>query len=459
MRYKEYKKVDIPWLNEVPSHWEIQRIASVFDIRKEKNDPIKTEEVLSLSAKYGVTPYSEKKEKGGNKPKSDLTKYNLCYQGDILVNCMNVVAGAVGISNYFGAVSPVYYPLVTNKYNNKYYMEYLFRNYDFQRDMVGLGKGIMMNESESGNLTTVRMRISWDTLKTLEIPVPSKEEQEQIARFLDWKINEIDRLIEIKKKIVKKIINIKKVFITKIIAQGYSDIENMESNINIVRLKNLCNKIIDGTHFTPSYQDEGIPFLRVTDISQLNHKDNINLSTVKKISREEHEELSKRCQPKKGDILISKNGTIGVPKIIDWDWDFSIFVSLCLLKLNDKVIPEWIYYYFLSALVELEISQGGKKGTIVNLHLEKIKEFKIPLPTIEKQKELVEIIEKSIFRLEELKINKEKQIQNLKQLKQSLISDVVTGKIDVRKISIPEYDKVSDIEDDTILEENFNEEV
>lgn len=63
MRYKEYKKVDIPWLDEIPSHWKIQRIASVFDIRKEKNDPIKTEEVLSLSAKYGVTPYSEKKGK------------------------------------------------------------------------------------------------------------------------------------------------------------------------------------------------------------------------------------------------------------------------------------------------------------------------------------------------------------------------------------------------------------
>lgn len=63
MRFKDYKKVDITWLNKVPSHWEVKRIASVFDIRKEKNDPIKTEEILSLSAKYGVTPYSEKKKK------------------------------------------------------------------------------------------------------------------------------------------------------------------------------------------------------------------------------------------------------------------------------------------------------------------------------------------------------------------------------------------------------------
>ena len=459
MRYKEYKKVDIPWLDEVPSHWEVKRIASIFDIRKEKNDPIKTEEVLSLSAKYGVTPYSEKKEKGGNKPKSDLTKYNLCYQGDILVNCMNIVAGAVGISNYFGAVSPVYYPLVTNKYNNKYYMEYLFRNYDFQRGMVGLGKGIMMNESESGNLTTVRMRISWDTLKTLEIPVPSKEEQEQMARFLDWKINEIDGIIKSKNKMLNKIIFMKKSFITKMITKGYSNIDVMPDSINIVRLKNLCNKIIDGTHFTPEYQKDGIPFLRVTDISQLKYNEDIDLSKVKRISKEEHYILTKRCNPKKGDVLISKNGSIGIPMIVNWDWDFSIFVSLCLLKLTNEVIPEWVYFYFLSSLVEIEIAKGGKKGTIVNLHLEKIKEFQIPLPSLEEQKEIVDIINKKIIKLDELKSNIEKQINNLQQLKQSLISDVVTGKIDVRNVSIPEYNKVIDMEDDINLEESFNEEV
>lgn len=205
MMYKHYKKTKLNWVSKIPEHWDIQRIASVFKLRKEKNDPIKTNEVLSLSAKYGVTPYSERVEKGGNKPKSDLTQYNICNKGDILVNSMNVVAGAVGISNYYGAISPVYYALVADSVLcDSKYMEYVFRNYYFQRSMVGLGKGIMMNESKEGNLTTVRMRISWDTLKTLKIPIPPKQEQEKISKFLDWKISEINSLIITKNKKIKR---------------------------------------------------------------------------------------------------------------------------------------------------------------------------------------------------------------------------------------------------------------
>lgn len=247
----------------------------------------------------------------------------------------------------------------------------------------------------------------------------------------------------------------KKSFITSMITKGQLNIDNIKN----VRLKNLCNNIIDGTHFTPEYQKEGIPFLRVTDISQLSYNDEINLSEVKRISKEEHNNLIKRCNPQKGDVLVSKNGSIGIPMIVDWNWEFSIFVSLCLLKLNNNVIPEWIYYYFLSSLVELEIAKGGKKGTIVNLHLDKIREFQVPLPSIKEQIKIVGIINSKIISLDELKLNVEKQIDNLKQLKQSLISDAVTGRIDVSNVHIPNYEKVNDIEDDTALEENFEEEV
>ena len=75
--------------------------------RKEKNDPVRTDFVLSLSAKMGVTPYNERTEKGGNKPKEDLSKYNLAYPNDLLVNCMNIVSGAAGVSKWFGAIKMV----------------------------------------------------------------------------------------------------------------------------------------------------------------------------------------------------------------------------------------------------------------------------------------------------------------------------------------------------------------
>ncbi|MDN6934653.1 restriction endonuclease subunit S, partial [Klebsiella pneumoniae] len=78
--------------------------------------------------------------------------------------------------------------------------------------------------------------------------------------------------------------------------------------------------VTDGAHRTPTYIDSGIPFLRVTDIQSKE----IDLSGVKYISEIEHQELCKRCHPEKGDILLSKNGTIGITKIVDWDWEFSV---------------------------------------------------------------------------------------------------------------------------------------
>ena len=451
MRYKEYKKVDIPWLDEVPSHWKIQRIASVFDIRKEKNDPIKTEEVLSLSAKYGVTPYSEKKEKGGNKPKSDLTKYNLCYEGDILVNCMNVVAGAVGISNYFGAVSPVYYPLVTNKYNNKYYMEYLFRNYDFQRGMVGLGKGIMMNESESGNLTTVRMRISWDTLKTLEIPVPSKEEQEQIARFLDWKINEIDRLIDKKKSKLWKLDTTNQLSIDKF----YDSIESYEE----IKLKILGTFLKNG-NLSRNDEEESSKFSALlygdmytkynyifdeaqTKINKQSYYDNpiINGNTLFfTTSGETREEIGK-CVLYTGEEEIAIGG------------------DLVVFKAYNKINPKYLMYALNTSDAINYRYVNGRGEIIIHISQASLGNYKIRVPQMAVQEEISTKIEENIRNNNEIREKVKKQINNLKQLKQSLISDVVTGKVDVRNVAIPEYDKASNIEDDYILEENFEEEV
>ena len=423
MRYKEYKKVDIPWLDEVPSHWEIQRIASVFNIRKEKNDPIKTEEVLSLSSKYGVTPYSEKKEKGGNKPKSDLTKYNLCYQGDILVNCMNVVAGEVGISNYFGDVCPVYYPLVTNKYNNKFYMEYLFRNYDFQRGMVGLGKGIMMNESENGNLTTVRMRISWDALKTLEIPVPPKEEQEQIARFLDWEINEIDRMIEIKKNEIENSNDIWESVLK----------DTLLNNKGNTKLKFMCD-VISGKDVIEevSYSEDAIP---VFGSSNEPFK-----YTTKSMLNGEY-------------IIFGRKGTIGKPYKLNGK--FWIVDTAYAVKNKKNIKFDFLYF----SLCALNWSAYTTQTALPSIVANEVIEEKIFCPSFEEQKIIAKKLNLILNKITNFKLRLQSQINNLEQLKQSLISDVVTGKIDVRNISIPEYEKASDIEDDTILEESFNEEV
>ena len=198
--YSSYIPINQKWVKQIPSHWEVKRMKAVFAMRKERNNPIVTDNILSLTAKQGVVPYAEKEGTGGNKPKSDLTQYNVCHENDLLVNCMNVVSGAAGVSRYYGAISPVYYAFYPYEDENIWYYHYIFRLLPFQRSLVGLGKGILMHESEDGTLTSVRMRISMDYLGNVLLPVPPRDEQNQIVRFLDWKVSSINKLIGVKQK-------------------------------------------------------------------------------------------------------------------------------------------------------------------------------------------------------------------------------------------------------------------
>lgn len=207
------------------------------------------------------------------------------------------------------------------------------------------------------------------------------------------------------------------------VKEGYkrTEIGIMPVDWNIDKLSNLTDKITDGTHKTPIYVEEGIPFLRITDIQ----KNEINWSNVKHISEAEHNELIKRCKPEKGDILYSKNGTIGIPKIIDWDEEFSIFVSLCLIKIkkgSDKLYNKFLEKYLESDSCLNQIRLRAKQGTVTNLHLEEIRELTIPLPTLKEQQK-ISLILSSVDEQIEITDN---LIEKTKELKKGLMRRLLT---------------------------------
>lgn len=194
------------------------------------------------------------------------------------------------------------------------------------------------------------------------------------------------------------------------------------------KLKYHTSKIIDGAHFTPTYIDDkkGVPFLRVTDI----HKSEIDLEKVKRIPVDEHKELIKRCFPKKGDLLLSKNGTIGLMKIVNWDWDFSIFVSLCLIKFEKTLLNSFFYYFFKSNVVERQIFESSQKTSVTNLHLEKIKELRITIPPLEEQTQIANYLNHKTARLDNLIAKKEQIIKLLEEERKAVINQAITKGID-----------------------------
>ena len=277
--------------------------------------------------------------------------------------------------------------------------------------------------------------VSVSNLKDFELTLPPLPEQQQIVSYLDTKTSLIDSLIEKSQRKIKLLKEKRTSLINEVVTKGLNpNVEMKDSGVEwigeipshwvITKVKYVTNLVIDGSHFTPTYTESGIPFLRVTDI----HNQIIDLDKVKFISEEEHHSLTKRCQPEKGDLLLSKNGTIGLTKVIDWDWDFSIFVSLCLIKFREVFKPELFSYFFQSSIVDLQIKESSKQSTVTNLHLDKIRELLLIKPTISEQQQIVEYLDEQTQLIDKKISIEEKRIELLKEYCQSLISEVVTGK-------------------------------
>ena len=154
------------------------------------------------------------------------------------------------------------------------------------------------------------------------------------------------------------------------------------------RLGNLLSLVSDGTHKTPQYTETGVLFLSVQNVSG----GSFDLTKVRYISRETHEDLCRRVKPGRGDILLCRIGTLGKPIIVDVDYEFSIFVSLGLLRPISIAIAEWICSCIDSpvgfAWIE-KVKVGGGTHTF-KINLGDIPDFILPLPPLAEQRRIVE---------------------------------------------------------------------
>jgi type I restriction enzyme, S subunit len=266
------------------------------------------------------------------------------------------------------------------------------------------------------------------------VRLPPLPEQQRIAAYLDASCAAIDAAVAAKRRQLETLDAIRKAIITKAVTVGIGPSEDMRSSgiewigdiprhWKVEKLKYLTSMIVDGTHVTPTYVPEGVPFLRVTDIQD----DNIDLGNVKYISPEEHQLLRKRAKARPGDILLSKNGTIGIVKVVNWDWEFSFFVSLCLLRPDKRLNAYYFSYFFESSVVDQQLFESSKKTSVTNLHLVKIRELLICVPPPNEQSRIVQHLQSRCAEVRRIVANIESQIATLTAYRKSLIHECVTG--------------------------------
>ena len=192
----------------------------------------------------------------------------------------------------------------------------------------------------------------------------------------------------------------------------------------IKKLNEVCAKITDGTHQTPTYFKDGVIFLSSKNVTS----GKINWVDIKYIDEKQHLEMHKRVAPRIDDVLLAKNGTTGVAAIVDRDIVFDIYVSLALLRPLNQLLPSYLLHFINSPLAKNQFNKRLKGIGVPNLHLEEIREVEIPLPPLPEQQRIVAILDEAFATIAKAKANAEQNLKNAKELFESYLQSVFANK-------------------------------
>jgi type I restriction enzyme S subunit len=198
----------------------------------------------------------------------------------------------------------------------------------------------------------------------------------------------------------------------------------LPKNWALKRLEELTSVIADGVHKTPKYVDEGIPFVTVRNLTA---GPGISFEDINYVTRADHKEFIKRTHPEKGDILITKDGTIGVVRVVDTDVEFSIFVSVALIKPVMRELTRYLGYAVSASCVQRQIVPKG--AALKHLYLVDLRNLLIPLPPLAEQERIAKELDLRREQIDRLEATYREKLSFLAELKQSILQKAFSGEL------------------------------
>ncbi len=431
-RYPAYKDSGIELLGKIPEHWSIKRAKYIFEeINKRTEEG--TETLLSVSEYYGVSPRKTVMEEGDWLTRADsLIGYKKCMKNDLVINIMLAWKRGLGITDWDGIVSPSYAVFRCNNHSNPRYFNYLLRTdlyiAEFKRNSTGI--------------IDSRLRLYPDEFLRINLILLSPAEQKFIANYLDRKTQQIDTLIEKKQKQIELLKELRTAIINQAVTKGLNpDVKMKDFGIEWIGEIPSHWEVKRVTTFgtfkkgcgirKDEIKTSGFSCIRYGEIYTI--YDRIIYKTASFID----EESSKKSElVKKGAVLFTGSGeTIDeIGKTVVYYGGDDIFVGgdVIILKLKDNLNPLFISYLMNSNHVNHQKSRMGKGEIVVHIYSKQLKDIKTALPPISEQHQIVEYLDEQTQKIDSTIEKETKRIEFLKEYRQSLISEAVTGKIDVR---------------------------
>ena len=432
---REMKDSGIEWIGEIPCDWKLERSQWHLEEVNISNNPVQTNNVLSLTNKLGVVPYEEKGNQG-NKSKENVYEYKLAYPNTIVANSMNILIGSVGLCDYFGCVSPVYYVFRAKKYNNIKFLNYVFQTVGFQRELRKYANGIL----------EIRLRVSSSDILKRFIPFPSEIEQQRIAEFLDRECGKIDGLKADIQVQIDTLEQYKRSVITEAVTHGLnpsapmkdsgiSRVGDIPQNWKIKRLKYLF-KFCKGLPITKdNLIDPGLP---VISYGQIHAKTNNGVDVRPHLLRFvdfSYQTFYPLSQVMRGDFVFA-----------DTSEDYE-GCGNCVYKRNDSLLfagyhtiiahsivesdNRFFAYLFQTDIWRKQIREKVSGVKVFSITQKTLSNTYLILPPLDEQQEIADYLDNKCAEIEQIIADKKLQIETLDGYKKSLIYEYVTGKKEV----------------------------
>ena len=436
VRYDSYKDSGVEWLGKIPTDWSTSFIKNLVEI-KITDGPHLTPNFVDeggipfLSVESIQNSKIDLSRRRGNISVEDHLEYSKKCKpqwNDILL----VKSGSVGkltivdIEDEFNVWSPLSLIRIKKKGNPKYF--YYFFHTDYFQTLLKLNSGI-----------NTQPNIGMGVIENLKVVSPPLSEQQQIVSFLDTKTSLIDSLIEKTQRKIELLKEKRTSLINEVVTKGLNpNVEMKESGVEWIgdipshwtrnKLNRITDRIGDGLHSTPKYVDSS-EYYFINGNNLVNGEIKIFDST-KCVSEEEFKKHFIQLNSKT--LLLSINGTIGNLSFYN-DEKVILGKSSCYINLKENINHHFVYYVLKSESISKYFTFELTGTTIFNLSLNSIRNTPIVVPPENEQQQIVEYLDEQTQKIDKTISIEEKRIKLLKEYRQSLISEVVTGKLKVMK--------------------------
>ena len=416
-RYSEYKDSGVQWLGEIPSHWELLKMKYAFKERSEKNHP--NEEPLCATQSRGVIPQSlyEGRVVVVNKGFEGL---KLVKVGDFVIS-LRSFQGGIEYAYYQGIISAAYTVLQPKESDMAPYFKYMFKSHDYIQLLQTCVTGIREGQN-----------INYPLLAKKAVPIPPMEEQHAIVSYLDTKCSKLDTFISNKEKEITLLQEMKQRVITDAVTRGLNpNVKFKPTNIPwLPEIPEHWEEKRLSTQFTGDVQVN--KDFTVKHAFKFNYGELVPKNEVG--APEEYRDVYVRYSLiKEGDVLI--NG-------LNLNYDFvsqrvacapadGIITSAYVVCRPRKNVNYNYYTLLFKAMDSMKLSHGMGSGIRLTLSFKELKKQLLPVPPIEEQHAIVSYITERTAKIDSLIEKLNKEIECVKEYKQRLVSDVVTGQIKV----------------------------